>query len=557
MQKFLILLQNIYKESPTYKNIRMNVPSHFFLKFVVFLVGALTTYFSTYLMIQIQELIDIVTYQDLGSVEAYMSKLMFIIAFILMYLMCMFSDSLCMFFLELNVQKNTLHYLFSSYYKQNFVFAKNTDSGEVASKFMNDAEDITSWLAIGSLSFWKYVVNFIIIYVAVYQYHPGIAFFIVFSVLFCFLLTRSINETIAHYNKLEFAVISALNQFFIQANKSFMDVKQLGKEDLYITKLIDMLENQLFKYKKIGLYWELLYQAVYTVVLYLIPIGILLFGIYMTLKGNLTIGTVIAIYTLSSKLQAPLSSLAGNLSQRRSTMVLSERLDDFIVKEDQLPKGEIQLNEFKKLEFNSQKFVYPNDSIELLKDVNFDINTNEIVCIKGKSGIGKSTISSLIMQFYKLTDGSIKINDINIEDYDVKSFYSNVNILSQNSFVFQQTIKNNITIGDEFDEELYKEVIDTVQLNDVIEKYTDELMLDEDAANISGGQKQRIALARLLIRKPKLLILDEPTSALDDSTALSLITSLKKYIDKYNMSILVITHSSAFDDVATKVVEIK
>lgn len=557
MEKIKTFMQNIYMESPTYKNIRQHTPSHIILKFIVFFIGSLTTYFSTFLMIQIQKLIDIVTYQDLGSAEAYISRLAVIIVFITLYLLCMFSDTIFLFFLGLKFQKETLQYLFSSYYKQNFVFAKNTDSGEVASKFMNDADDITSWLATGSLNFWKYVVNFIIIFIAVYQYHPGIAFFIVASVLLCFLFTRNINEKIAYYNKLEFSVISSLNQFFIQANKSFMDVKQLGKENLYITKLIDLLENKLFRYKKIGLFWELLYQAVYTVVLYLIPITILLYGIYKTLNGDLTIGTVIAIYTLSGKLQTPLSALAGNLSQRRSTMVLSERLDDFIVDEEQLPKGVIQLKDFKNLEFDSKNFIYPNDCIELLKDVKFNINANEIVCIKGKSGIGKSTISALIMQFYKLTNGSIKINDINIEDYDLKSFYSNVNILSQNSFIFQQTIKNNITIGDNFDEELYKEVIDTVQLNEVVEKYTDELMLDEDATNISGGQKQRIALARLLIRKPKLLILDEPTSALDDGTALSLINSLKKFIDKYNMSILVITHSSAFDGVATKVVEIK
>ena len=194
--------------------------------------------------------------------------------------------------------------------------------------------------------------------------------------------------------------------------------------------------------------------------------------------------------------------------------------------------------------------------METVKNVEFSVKNRDILCVKGKSGVGKSTIASLLMQFYKLKNGHIKINGLNIEEYDKSDFYSKINILSQNSYVFQDSIRNNITLGDEFSEELYNEVISTVQLNDVIEKYTDELVLDEDAANISGGQKQRIALARLLIRQPQLLILDEPTSALDDATALSLISSLKEYINKYNMSLVVITHSSAFDEVATNILNV-
>lgn len=554
MENFWQNIKNVVLETPTYRKIRTGINSHRFLKIFVFILAVSTTYFSTYMMIQMQKIIDSVTYGEMETLTAYTNGLSTIIFYILMYLLCNFANSFAMFFLGLKFSKETLKFLFTSYYKQNFIYAKNTDSGEVASKFMNDANDIGGWLAIGSIQFWTYIFNFIIIFTALYNYHPPIAIFIVAMVVLAFLFTRNLNEKIAHYNKLEYEVLGDMYQFFLQANKSFMDVKQLKKENLYVAKMVDMLENKLFYYQKKGFYWSQLYSAIYTVVSYLIPVAILLIGIYLTIKGSLTIGEVIAIYTLSGKTQSPLTSLASNLSERRNTMVLSERLEDFLAETSE-KDGNRKIDYLESIDFYSKYFTY-GDGQKLLKDVQFSVKNKDILCIKGKSGIGKSTIASLLMQFYKLSEGHIKINGNDICEYDKSDYYANINILSQNSYVFQDSIKNNILVGDEFSQELYKEVLDTVQLADVIEKYSDELLLDEDAANISGGQKQRIALARLLIRQPKLLILDEPTSALDDKTALSLITSLKEYINKYNMSLVVITHSSAFDEVATNVLKI-
>lgn len=554
MSSFIENIKNIVSEGATYKKIRQSVDRHTLQKFIVFILAISTTYFSTYMMIQMQKIIDSVSYGEMETVAAYSQGLTTIIIYILLYLLCNFSNNFAMFALGLKFSKGTLKYLFNSYYKQNFIFAKNSDSGDIASKFMNDANDIASWLALGTIHFWIFIFDFIIIFTALYNYHKSIALFIVCSVVISFLLTRSLNEKIAYYNKLEYEILGGMYQFFVQANKSFMDVKQLKKENLFISKMLDLLENQLFYYQKKGFIWQQLYAGIYTIISYLIPIAILLIGIYLTIKGSLTIGEVIAIYALSSRTQTPLTSLADNLSERRTTMVLSERLESFVA-ECIDNKGQ-DFKAFENLEFDSKFFRYTENTPSLLKDIQFSIKNKDIICIKGKSGVGKSTIGSLLMQFYKLNEGSIKINGVEIEKYNKSDFYSNVNILSQSSYIFQDSIRNNIMLGDNFSNELYNEVINTVQLDDVIDKYTDELELDEDATNISGGQKQRIALARLLIRKPKLLILDEPTSALDENTALSLITSLKSYTNKYDMSLVVITHSSAFDEIATKVLNV-
>lgn len=555
MERFLSFLKKIYMETPTYKTIRKISDNLILIKILLFIVDVLTTFFATHIMISMQKVIDSVTYGEANSLTEYTTGFISIITYIVLYLSCDLINNIVMFLAGIKFYRNTLGYLFVSYYKKHFTYAQNTDSGDFASKLMNDTRTVANWVGVGTVALWAQVFAFGIIFVTLYNYHHQIAITTVILITIAFLFTRSINEKIAYYNKLEHDVMGEMYQFFIQVNKSFMDIKQLRKENLYISKMYDLLDKKLFYYQKKWFFWRTIYNSIYTIITYLMPIGILLFGVYLTLKGCFTIGKTIAIYTLSSQTQEPLLGIASNISERHSTMVLSERLKDFVIDINRQEENNKAIEHFEKLDFSCIDFAYEKGP-KFLHNISFSIKNNDILCIKGKSGKGKSTIASLLMQFYNLENGYIRINGTDIYEYNKQDYYSNINLLSQNSFIFQDTIKNNITIGENFPQELYEEVLSTVQLNDVIEKYSDQLVLDEDAANISGGQKQRISLARLLIRKPKLLILDEPTSALDDKTALLLISSLKNYIEKYGMSLIIITHSSVFDKIATNILEI-
>ena len=275
----------------------------------------------------------------------------------------------------------------------------------------------------------------------------------------------------------------------------------------------------------------------------------------MTLQGQFTIGKTIAVYTLVNMTQSPLSGIANNFSTYKSTMILSERLDCLVQKYDTSAQVNT-LDEFKTLDFECENFSYDDNEKVVLKNLNFTLNKGDLLCIKGRTGVGKSTIASLLMRFLTLKNGAIKINGNNIETYTSDSFYKHFNLVNQSPYIFEDNIFNNIALGEKYSEEELDEVINVAQLKDFINEYGAEHELNEDANNISGGQRQRIGLARILIRKPQFLLLDEPTSALDESTALNLVNSLKDFAKKYGITIVVITHSSIFEEHATQLLDL-
>ena len=543
------------KESDAYIDIKKNVSKKIPLKIAVLLTTSFVSFASSYSMVLVQKMIDIVSEKGLADLTEFYSTLILTIAFIISYVIMTYVGNILSFFLGIAFQKNTLLYLFKSFYKQDFLFAKKYESGDVASRLLNDSGDVSDWLATGALTFIELTVSFLIKFVILWNYLPPLALTLILTMSVCFAVTRKINVIIAEYNKKSHVAISNLMQFFMQANKSFVDVKQLKQENLYISKMVDILEKSYFNALKKALYWGILYKFIFTIVLYIFPVAVLLIGIFMTLKGHFTIGKTIAVYTLVNMTQSPLSGIANNFSTFKSTMILSERLDCLTQKVDTSTQVN-ELKEFNNLEFDCEKFSYDENEKVVLKNLKFTLNKGDLLCIKGRTGVGKSTIASLLMRFMTIKDGSIKINGEKIETYTSESFYKHFNMVNQSPYIFEDNIINNIALGEEYSEEEIKEVIEVAQLKDFMEEYGSNHELNEDANNISGGQRQRIGLARILIRKPQFLLLDEPTSALDEATALNLVNSLKEFAKKHGITIAVITHSSIFEEHATQLLDL-
>ena len=541
------------KESPSYTKVKKNIPMHTKTKIVLYILDSLSTFITAYTMVFVQKMIDAITIDSIMDKDVFLTFFFLSIGITLLSLVFGYISELIGFFFGMKFTQNVLTFLFKSFYKQDFLFPKRNDSGEVASKLLNDSGTVTDWLASGDLSFWGLTTSALIKFAILFSYSPQIAIAIILVLSTCFASTRKINKIIAEYGKKQSAVTAELTQFFMQATRSFVDVKQLGKENVFIDKMVSLLKDKLFYYQIKEYWWSLLYGAVFMISSKLFPFAVLLSGIYMTYKGEFTIGKTMAVYTLMNMTQGPLNGIAGNLSSCKSTMILSERLDCFL--EEHEDEGYEELQGFDKLEFDCGSFSYTEDK-PVLRNLKFEIDKGDIFCIKGRTGSGKSTIASLLMRFNTLYDGVIKLNGENIRSYTNESFYKRFNMLNQVPFIFQDSIEQNITLGEKYSEEFLNEVLEVAQLKDFIEEYGMDYILDEDAKNISGGQKQRIGLARILIRKPQFLLLDEPTAALDENTAKNLVVSLKHFAEKYGITIAVITHSSVFEDYADKMLNL-
>ena len=208
------------------------------------------------------------------------------------------------------------------------------------------------------------------------------------------------------------------------------------------------------------------------------------------------------------------------------------------------------------IDLTNVSFSYNNQK-EILSDVNIKLSKGKLIGIYGISGSGKSTLLNLICGLLDPTIGHISYNKKNIID-DKDSYYDFIGYLSQNIFLIDDTIKNNIVLGNKkFDEARFAEVIESSDLKNTIDgmKEKENTTLGEYGSFISGGQKQRIGLARALYKKSKILILDEPTSALDKFSENEILKTIMKLRGK--ATILLVSHNNSVIEKCDEIYEIK
>lgn len=544
----------LIQQSKAYKALKKYVPNRNWAKVIILLTSVISVYISTYLIVCMQRLIDAVT-SAITTQDLTIFKETIIITLSVIFINTLIGifSTIFNFYIGKDFVCNTTKFLFKSFYKQEFNFTKEegNDSGIIANKLLGETDDAAAWLLSGALNLWQDFLSLFIKFGMLYKYSPLLSAFCAFFVIFAFLVTRKLNKKLAMINKQILAASSELTQFFVQASRSFVDVKQLQKENVFVEKMLTMLNKEIYHQKKLAMYWGMLYNTIFSIASVIFPMAVLIGGLYLAIKGKHTIGEIMAMYQLVKMAQEPLNSLAADVSSWKSMMIVTERLDCFLPPDINNEKQKIEFNKLENITFDCEKFAYPGGE-EILKNVHFKFSRGDLFCVKGRTGIGKSTIISLLMRFNKLKQpSSVKYNGIDISDYSYESFYKNVNFLNQAPYIFQDSLLQNITMGDSYTEDDIDEVIKTSQLTDFVEEYGMDYILKEDANNISGGQKQRIGLARMLLRKPQLLILDEPTAALDENTSKNLVFSLNNFCKKYGITLFIITHSNVFDDYAT------
>jgi ATP-binding cassette, subfamily B, bacterial MsbA len=273
-------------------------------------------------------------------------------------------------------------------------------------------------------------------------------------------------------------------------------------------------------------------------------VSILWFGSSQVLKGLLTIGQLMAFSAYTVKIYGPIQNLMNINSSVQVSLAAAERLLDLLnepVEIDDMPDArDITLRG--SVKFREVSFAYPN-GVQALKHVNFEIQSGTLVAIVGESGAGKSTLISLLARFFDSFEGTISIDGVDIRKIRQKSLIEQCGIVLQDTFLFSDTILENIKIGqlsasDEDVIEAAKAANAHQFIMELPEGY--QTQVGERGAKLSGGEKQRISIARAILRNPKLLILDEATSSVD-SKAENLIRDALDHLSK-NRTTLVIAH---------------
>lgn len=263
------------------------------------------------------------------------------------------------------------------------------------------------------------------------------------------------------------------------------------------------------------------------------------------IKDQLSPGTIGVVFSSMFALMRPLKSLTNVNAQFQRGMAACQTLFAILDTEKEKDEGTKVLSDVKgDIEFDSVTFTYQTKEHPALEDVSFTLPAGKSVALVGRSGSGKSTIANLITRFYDIDKGSIRIDGHDIRDYTLQSLRSQVALVSQHVYLFNDTVANNIAYATDgrYSRAEIEKAAEMAYAMDFIKKLDNGLdtMIGENGVMLSGGQRQRIAIARALLRDAPILILDEATSALDTESERAIQAALDEL--QKNRTSLVIAH---------------
>ncbi|MDO5755195.1 MAG: ABC transporter ATP-binding protein [Tissierellia bacterium] len=417
-----------------------------------------------------------------------------------------------------------------------------TSTGDELNTITNDAEHISTAYTWSFILMITQSFQMILTLAIMFYYSVKITLIVVAAAILCYTATHIINKKIGTETVELQRVRGEENQLILQSIGSIKTIFQLGKTNYFSNRYLGFLKREKEPVtKKLSVLYSL-YSDIFVFLFNLMPFLIVLLSVEGMVSGSLTVGSVLALHTISGALPQPIQQIAGFLNDRKIAENLAEKNKDLIKEEMKEETKELPLPEGA-IEFKSKSFSFGEK--QMLKDVTFNIPPGQIVTITGESGSGKSTLLNILSGFVKKQNGKMAIGGQSIEELG-SSLYNILLQVEQSSILIEGSLLENLTLGDEYTEEEIQEVIETSQLSKLVDHVGLDYEITEGGKNLSGGERQRVGIARMLLRKPRILLLDEPTSALDEQTGEAMTKKLVDFGKKHKMTMIVVTHKEDF-----------
>ena len=339
--------------------------------------------------------------------------------------------------------------------------------------------------------------------------------------------------------------IGTLSALVSETLKGIRIIKAYGKEQMHLTKASEVID-QVVSFSMKGVRARSASAPIMEIVTGVAIACIIYYAGNKSLDGLMTVGSFMAFTTAAGLLYDPLKAVANLQAMLQEGIAASQRLFPIL---DNKPKIQDEEN-LKKLEtvsgsinFENVCFSYSKNDKNVLKNISIKIKSGQTVALVGPSGAGKSSLLNLVPRFYDVSSGKVKIDDIDIKDLSLADVRGSSALVSQDTLIFDLSIKENIIFGNEnVTDKTFQKVCEDSLVDDFVKDLPNgyETIAGESGVRISGGQKQRIAIARAMIKNAPILLLDEATSSLDSDSEKKVQIALDKLIK--NKTALVIAH---------------
>lgn len=288
-------------------------------------------------------------------------------------------------------------------------------------------------------------------------------------------------------------------------------------------------------------------------------IGITFLSAIAVVNGQLTLGAMMAIQYIIGQLNGPIQQLIGFVQSTQDAHLSLERLNEIHSQEDEEPEDKhflYQLPKKQDIKINNLTFTYPGAGNEpVLKDIHLEIPEGKTTSIVGMSGSGKTTLLKLLLKFYPLDKGDIRIGENNLDTISHRVWRRHCGVVMQEGFIFSDNIANNIAVGeDHLDMEKLEHAVKTVNIQSFIESLPlgYNTKIGSEGNGISQGQKQRILIARAVYKNPEFIFFDEATNSLDANNERVIMENLHEFFE--NRTVIVVAHRLSTVKNADKIV---
>ncbi|MEE1057675.1 MAG: ABC transporter ATP-binding protein [Acutalibacteraceae bacterium] len=267
-------------------------------------------------------------------------------------------------------------------------------------------------------------------------------------------------------------------------------------------------------------------------------IGTIAVGSIMIFNSMLTVGTIMAFFELLMNILTPIEEFSRNMALQKGVKPIVLKVIEDSEGNEKQEQNKLQIEEFKdSVNIENLTFSYDKE-VNALQDISLQIEKGKKYALVGNSGCGKSTLFGLLRGYYPDYSGNLKIDDTEIRDISIYSINKMVSIVDQSVFIYNASIRDNITLFSDYSDEQIYNVVHMAGLDDFVEKNGLDALCGEDGNLISGGERQRISIARCLLRNTQILLFDEGTSALDNRIA----NDIENLILSLDKTCVAITH---------------